>query len=39
MIISAELKASSSSTVVLINNDGMGSADEPLCGTSSCGFI
>jgi hypothetical protein len=30
MIGSAELKASSPSTVVLINNDGMGSAEEPL---------
>jgi hypothetical protein len=30
MIGSAELKASSPSTVVLISNDGMGSAEEPL---------
>jgi hypothetical protein len=30
MIGSAELVASSPSTVVLINNDGMGSAEEPL---------
>jgi hypothetical protein len=30
MIGPAELKASSPSTVVLINNDGMGSAEEPL---------
>lgn len=30
MISSAELKAGSSNTVVLINNDGMGSAEEPL---------
>jgi hypothetical protein len=30
MISSAELKANSSSTVVLINNDGIGSAEEPL---------
>jgi hypothetical protein len=30
MISSAELKASSPSTVVLVNNDGMGSAEEPL---------
>jgi hypothetical protein len=30
MISSAELKTNSSSTVVLINNDGMGSAEEPL---------
>jgi hypothetical protein len=30
MIGSAELVASSASTVVLINNDGMGSAEEPL---------
>ncbi len=30
MISSAELKANSASTVVLINNDGMGSAEEPL---------
>ena len=30
MIGSAELKANSASTVVLISNDGMGSAEEPL---------
>ena len=30
MIASAELKANSASTVVLINNNGMGSAEEPL---------
>ena len=30
MIGSAELKANSASTVVLINNSGMGSAEEPL---------
>jgi intracellular sulfur oxidation DsrE/DsrF family protein len=30
MISSAELKANNASTVVLINNDGMGAAEEPL---------
>jgi hypothetical protein len=30
MISSAELKANSSSTMVLINSDGMGSAEDPL---------
>ncbi len=30
MISAAELKAGSASTVILVNNDGMGSAEEPL---------
>lgn len=30
MISSAELKANNASTIVLINNDGMGAAEEPL---------
>ncbi len=30
MINSAELRANNNSTVILINNDGMGSAEEPL---------